>query len=72
MGEQFPHIINSTEKDDMQILNTLNKKELAQTILAEVAKAKNEIRCAESDLKKANSRLGFLVAVANELLNKED
>lgn len=56
----------------MQILNTLNKKELAQTILAEVAKAKNEIKCAESDLKKAKSRLGFLVAVANELLTKED
>lgn len=56
----------------MQILNTLSKTEIAQTILAEVAKAKNEIRCAENDLKKASSRLGFLVAVANELLNKKD
>jgi len=55
----------------MQILNTLSKQELAQTILAEVAKAKNEIKCAENDLKKARSRLGFLVAVANELLNKD-
>ena len=56
----------------MQILNTLSRKELAQTVLAEVAKANNEIKCAESDIKKANSRLGFLVAVAHQMLQIED
>ncbi len=55
----------------MQILNTLSKKELAQTILAEVAKANNEIQCAEADLKKARSRLGFLIVVANRLLDTD-
>jgi len=56
----------------MQILNTLSKKELAQTILAEVAKTKNEIKCAENDLKKANSRLSFLIVLANELIQRTD
>ena len=55
----------------MQVLNTLSRKELAQTILAEVAKANNELQCAEADIKKARSRLGFLIAVANKLLDTD-
>ena len=54
----------------MQILNTKTDEELTQTVLAEIAKARNEIKCAEADVKKANSRLGFLVTVANELLSR--
>ena len=54
----------------MQILNTKTDKELMQTVLAEIAKARNEIKCAEADVKKANARLGFLVTVANELLSR--
>lgn len=54
----------------MQILNTLNDEELNKTLVAEIAKARNELKCAQEDIKKANSRLSFLVAVSNELNNR--
>ena len=54
----------------MQILNTLNEEELNKTLVAEIAKARNELKCAQEDIKKANSRLSFLVAVSNELNNR--
>ena len=45
--------------------------ELAQSILAETAKARNEIDCAQRDLKKAQSRLSFLIVAANALIERE-
>jgi hypothetical protein len=54
----------------MQILDSLSDKELAQTILAELAKAKNEIKCARADIDKATSRINFLLAVANTLIDR--
>lgn len=55
----------------MDILQNKTDQELAQSILAETAKATNEIRCARNDIEKASSRLSFLVAVANELINRK-
>lgn len=55
----------------MDILQNKSDQELAQSILAETAKATNEIRCARADIEKASSRLSFLVAVANELINRK-
>ena len=54
----------------MQILNNLNDEELNKTLVAEIAKARNELKCAQEDIKKANSRLSFLVALTNELNNR--
>ena len=45
--------------------------ELHQSILAEVAKAKNEIASAEADIKKIKNRLSFLIVLANEMINRE-
>tara|TARA_R110002051_G_scaffold318711_1_gene401432 strand:+ start:944 stop:1168 length:225 start_codon:yes stop_codon:yes gene_type:complete len=56
----------------MQILNTLTDKELHETVIKEVAKARNEIRCAEADMRKANGRLSFLIVLANELIQRTD
>jgi hypothetical protein len=56
----------------MQILNTLTDKELQETVIKEVAKARNELKCAQADMKKANSRLSFLVVLANELIHRTD
>jgi hypothetical protein len=53
------------------IINTKTELELYKSLLAEVAKAQNEINCAEGDLKKARSRLSFLVAVLNQLINRK-
>jgi flagellar hook-basal body complex protein FliE len=55
----------------MDILDQKTDEELIRSILAEIAKASNELRCATSDLKKANSRLSFLLVVANKLIERQ-
>lgn len=55
----------------MDILDKKTDEELHKSILAEVAKARNELVCARSDLEKANSRLSFLLVVVNTLINRQ-
>ena len=55
----------------MDILNTKTDLALLQSMVGEIAKAKNEIACAKGDLEKANSRLGFLLVVANRLIERK-
>lgn len=55
----------------MEVLHTKTDKELLESCLAEIAKAGNELKCAKGDLEKAQSRLRFLVVVANELVNRQ-
>ena len=54
----------------MDILKDKTDQEIAQSILAETAKAKNEIASAEADIRKAKSRLGFLIVLANEMIDR--
>ncbi len=56
---------------DMNIIDSKNDKELLQSILAELAKATNELRCAKDDIQKAQSRLSFVLAVANSMINRQ-
>lgn len=56
----------------MQVLETKSPHELLSSLLAEVAKATNEIRCARGDIDKAATRLGFVIAVVNELIARKD
>jgi|TARA_R110000744_G_scaffold80826_1_gene158816 hypothetical protein len=46
-------------------------QEIYLSIVAEAAKAKNELGCAQRDLAKANSRLEFLLVLANTLINRK-
>ena len=55
----------------MELLDHKSDKELIQSLVEEIAKAKNEITCAEADIKKAKGRLQFLIVLANELLNRQ-
>ena len=55
----------------MNVLDHKSDKELTQSLIGEIAKAKNEIACAEADIKKAKGRLQFLIVLANELLNRQ-
>lgn len=52
------------------IFQSKNVEELHRSLLSEVAKAKNEIACARGDLDKANSRLQFLIALCNHLIER--
>lgn len=47
--------------------NNLTSDEILQTLVAEVAKATNEVRHAQDDLDKADSRLRFILAAVHNL-----
>ena len=55
----------------MNILDQKTDKELEQSLLAEVAKASNELKCARQDLDKVSNRLSFLLVVINNLINRK-
>ena len=52
------------------LMDNKSDDELLQSMIAEVAKANNEIACAKRDIEKATSRLNFLVVLANKLINR--
>jgi hypothetical protein len=54
----------------MDILDSKTDKELLKSLLAELAKAKNELACAKGDIDKISSRIGFLLAVTNTMINR--
>lgn len=56
----------------MDILQDKSDLEVLQSLLAEIAKATNELKCARSDLSKASGRLSFALACVNELLDREE
>lgn len=56
----------------MDILDSKNDKDLLLSLLAEVAKATNELKCAQADLQKAQSRLGFVLAITNTLIDRKE
>jgi xanthine/CO dehydrogenase XdhC/CoxF family maturation factor len=55
----------------MDILDKKTDQELAQSALAEIAKAKNEVQSAERDIQKAKSRLNFLIVLANKMIDRK-
>jgi hypothetical protein len=55
----------------MDVLDNKTDKQLTQSILAEVAKATNELKCAQQDLAKATSRLQFVLVLSNTLINRQ-
>jgi hypothetical protein len=56
----------------MQVIDSKTTVELLRSLLAETAKATNELRCARGDIEKAQSRLQFTVAVLNEMINRQE
>ena len=55
----------------MDVLDSKTDKELLQSVLAELAKTSNELRCAKQDIDKITSRLSFLLVVTNKLINRK-
>jgi hypothetical protein len=55
----------------MNIIDSKSDKELIQSLLAEIAKATHELRCAKDDVLKAQGRLSFVLAIANSLINRQ-
>lgn len=55
----------------MDVLEKKSDLELLQSLLAELAKANNEIKIAQQDLQKAQSRMKFLILLANILIERQ-
>lgn len=56
----------------MDILDKKSDRELLQSLLAELAKANNEVKCAQNDLTKAQNRMKFLLLLANILIERQE
>jgi hypothetical protein len=56
----------------MDILDEKTNEQLLKSLLEEIAKSRNEIRCAKSDIDKANSRLAFALVLINSLINRKE
>ena len=54
----------------MDILDSKTDQEILQSLLAEVAKARNEVLCAQRDVDKATGRLAFTLVMINRLLDR--
>jgi len=52
------------------LMDSKSDEELLLSMIAEIAKAGNEISCAKRDIDKATSRLNFLVVLANKLIER--
>jgi hypothetical protein len=55
----------------MDILDSKSDKELLESLIAEIAKATNEIKCAKGDIEKAQGRIRFLLVVAHTLIQRQ-
>jgi len=55
----------------MKIWNNKSTKEILQSIEPEIAKAQNEIRCAEGDIRKAQNRIAFILSAIHNLKNRD-
>jgi hypothetical protein len=54
----------------MDILDSKTDDELHRSMIAELAKTSNELRCAKADIEKISSRMGFLLAMVHTMINR--
>lgn len=55
----------------MDVIDNKTDKELLESLIAEIAKATNEVKCARGDLEKAQSRIKFLLVLAHKLIERQ-
>ncbi len=55
----------------MDVIDSKSDKELLESLIAEVAKASNEIKCAKGDIEKAQSRIRFINMVLHTLIDRQ-
>ena len=56
----------------MDLIDQKSDDELVKSLLAEVAKATNELRCAQGDVTKSQSRLQFALVLLNNLIERKE
>ena len=51
----------------MQVWNKLSTSDILKTLEIELAKAQNELKCAQADVSKAQNRLSFVLTALHDL-----
>jgi len=64
--------LNIHEVRLMDVLDNKTDKELLESLVVEIAKATNEIKCARGDIDKAQGRIKFLLVLAHELIYRQE
>ena len=52
------------------VLGSKTDQQLIDSLLAEVAKSSNEVKCSKADIAKIESRLSFAIVILNELKHR--
>lgn len=53
-------------------LSQYSREDLVKSLEAEIAKCLGEVKCAQGDLEKANSRLRFALAVIHNMKDRKE
>lgn len=57
--------------NNTDLLDNKSDKELLESLIAEIAKSTGELRCAKSDVEKANNRIRFCIMLAHKLIDRQ-
>jgi hypothetical protein len=55
----------------MDVLDTKTDEQLLESLVAEIAKCTNEIKCARGDIDKAQGRIKFMLVLAHTLIKRQ-
>lgn len=55
----------------MDIIDSKTDKQLLESLIAEIAKSNNEIKCARKDVDKAQNRIKFVTMLLHKLLDRQ-
>lgn len=55
----------------MDIIDSKTDKELLESLISEVAKSNNELRCARKDVDKAQNRIKFVTMLLHKLMDRQ-
>jgi len=55
----------------MDVIDNKSDQELLASLLAEIAKANNELKCARGDIEKAQGRIKFATMLINTLIQRQ-
>jgi hypothetical protein len=54
----------------MNVLDNKSNDELLQSLIAEIAKASGELKCARGDIEKAQGRIKFCILLAHTIIDR--
>lgn len=55
----------------MDLIDSKTDKELLESLIAEIAKSNNELKCARKDVDKAQNRIKFVTMLLHKLLDRQ-